>query len=131
MIKQNLWLTVIIVASLGVFFVACTDSKLSSGDSVAVKASAEFSDGERLFNNNCAGCHGAGALGTDRGPTFLSKIYEPSHHGDSAFRLAVKKGVRAHHWNFGDMPKISGISSGEVSQIISYVRWIQRENGIS
>lgn len=131
MIKENSWFTVIFVVVFGTFVVSCTDSKLSSEQTVRAEAPLEYADGERLFNNNCAGCHGIGAQGSDRGPTFLSKIYEPSHHADSAFRLAVKKGVRAHHWNFGNMPKISGVSSDEVSQIISYVRWIQRENGIS
>ena len=131
MIKRHLWLTAIFFVGFGVFLVACTDPKRSPEGGPVAKATAEFSDGEQLFNNNCAGCHGVGAEGTDRGPTFLSKIYEPGHHGDSAFRLAVKQGVRAHHWNFGNMPKIRGVSPDEVSQIISYVRWIQRENGIS
>ncbi len=111
--------------------VGCTDSELPLVNDPVVKAPVAFSDGEKLFKNNCASCHGAGAQGTDRGPTFISKIYEPSHHADSAFRLAVKNGVRAHHWQFGNMPKISGVSPDEVGQIISYIRWIQRENGIS
>jgi len=131
MLKQYLKDIVVFGVSFGFFFVACTDSTLPIGNGPVAKAPVEFSGGEQLFNNNCGGCHGVGAQGTDRGPTFLSKIYEPSHHGDSAFRLAVKKGVRAHHWNFGNMPKISGVSPDEVGQIISYVRWIQRENGIS
>jgi len=93
-------------------------------------APTELSGGEKLFNNNCAGCHGIGAAGTDRGPTFISKIYEPNHHGDAAFHMAVKRGVRQHHWHFGNMPKISGVAKEEVNQIISYVRWLQKENGI-
>jgi len=131
MLKQNLGLTVVFFMVFGTFIAGCTDSELPSGNDPVVKAPVEFSDGEKLFNNNCVACHGPGAQGTDRGPTFISKIYEPSHHGDSAFRLAVKNGVRAHHWKFGNMPKISGVSPDEVGQIISYIRWIQRENGIS
>lgn len=110
---------------------ACTDSDAPSPDEPVPAAPTEFSAGEQLFNNNCAGCHGKGAKGSDRGPTFISKIYEPGHHGDGAFHMAVKRGVRAHHWNFGNMPKISGVSQSEVDQIIGYVRWLQRENGIS
>lgn len=131
MFKQNSCFVVFFLVMIGMSFVGCTDSELPSANELVVKAPAAFSEGEGLFNNNCAACHGIGAQGTDRGPTFLSKIYEPGHHGDGAFRLAVKKGVRAHHWNFGNMPKIRGLSSEEVSQIIAYVRWIQRENGIS
>jgi hypothetical protein len=29
------------------------------------------------------------------------------------------------------MPKIEGISGGDVEQIIRYVRWLQRQAGIS
>ncbi len=116
---------------LGFWLSACTETASPPGLSASRPAPAEFAEGERLFTSNCAGCHGIGAQGTDRGPTFLSKIYEPSHHGDAAFHMAVKNGVRAHHWQFGNMPKISGVSPEELTQIISYIRWIQRENGIS
>ncbi len=114
-----------------IYISACSNSDTSGSDTPAPAAPSEFSEGEQLFNNNCAGCHGKGAKGTDRGPTFISKIYEPSHHGDGAFHMAVKRGVRAHHWNFGNMPKINGVSEEEVTKIIGYIRWIQRENGIS
>ena len=110
---------------------ACDVSEPPSSSVPPPSAPTEFAEGEKLFNNTCAGCHGSGAQGTDRGPTFISKIYEPSHHGDSAFHLAVQRGVRQHHWDFGNMPKISGISKEEVDQVIGYIRWIQRENGIS
>ncbi|HZR45270.1 MAG TPA: c-type cytochrome, partial [Candidatus Manganitrophaceae bacterium] len=76
-----------------------------------------------------AGCHGIGAKGTDRGPTFLSKIYEPNHHADASFRMAPQNGVRAHHWNFGDMPKIA-VSPEELNEIIPYIRWLQRQAGV-
>ncbi|HZR46102.1 MAG TPA: c-type cytochrome, partial [Candidatus Manganitrophaceae bacterium] len=51
---------------------SCDGPKSPSGP--APKAPAELETGEKLFNNHCAGCHGIGAKGTDRGPTFLSKI---------------------------------------------------------
>jgi hypothetical protein len=60
----------------------------------------------------------------------VHKIYEPSHHGDAAFQFAAAKGVRAHHWNFGDMPKLTGVTTEDVEQIIKYVRYLQRRAGI-
>ncbi len=113
-----------------IFLSACTDSGQSISTEPPPPAPSELSGGEKLFNNNCAGCHGIGAVGTDRGPTFISKIYEPNHHADPTFHMAVKNGVRQHHWDFGNMPKISGVAKEEVDQIIAYVRWLQRENGI-
>ncbi len=63
-------------------------------------------------------------------PPLVHKFYEPNHHGDMAFVLAAKNGVRAHHWKFGDMPPVKGVTQGDVLNIVAYVRALQRENGI-
>jgi mono/diheme cytochrome c family protein len=91
---------------------------------------AEFQVGETKFNSSCAACHGKEAAGTDHGPPLVHKIYEPNHHGDPAFQRAVANGVRAHHWEFGNMPKIEGVTPEDVDQIVKYVRWLQRQAGI-
>lgn len=91
---------------------------------------AEFQVGETTFNATCAACHGKQAAGTDHGPPLVHKIYEPNHHGDQAFQLAAANGVRAHHWEFGNMPKVEGVTPGDVDQIVKYVRWLQRQAGI-
>ena len=90
----------------------------------------EFKKGEFLFNTHCAKCHGRAAVGTDLGPPLVDKIYEPNHHGDSSFHRAAQIGVRAHHWSFGNMPPVAGVTSREVDSILKYVRWLQREAGI-
>lgn len=87
-------------------------------------------DGGQLFADNCARCHGEMADGTDLGPPLVHRLYEPGHHPDFSFQNAVKNGVIAHHWEFGDMPPVAGLSEGEVTQIIAYVRDLQREGGI-
>ncbi len=86
--------------------------------------------GQRLYAKNCAACHGADLKGSDKGPAFLHPVYEPSHHGDAAFQMAVKYGVRAHHWKFGDMPPVAGVSPDDVAHITAYVRHSQRQIGI-
>lgn len=88
--------------------------------------------GERAFNAVCAECHGDNAAGRQgKGPPLVHKIYEPSHHGDMSFHLAVQNGVRAHHWSFGNMPSQSGLTKSDVSAIVTYVRELQQENGIN
>lgn len=86
-------------------------------------------EGRILYADNCAQCHGEDLRGTDHGPSFLSPIYEPGHHGDGAFLLAVQNGVRAHHWQFGDMPPVEGLSADDVEAIVAYVRETQRTEG--
>ena len=94
------------------------------------KSTGVVAEGSSLFEENCAACHGEGAVGTDQGPTFLHRVYEPSHHSDMAFQLAVQNGVRAHHWKLGNMPPIEGIGESEIEKIIAYVRSLQKAHGI-
>ena len=75
-------------------------------------------------------CHGANATGIEQGPPLLHKIYESGHHPDASFQRAVKQGVMSHHWRFGHMPPVPGISRKDVAKIIVYVRELQRANGI-
>lgn len=92
---------------------------------------AEAQGGKALFGENCAGCHGKNAAGQEGvAPPLVHKIYEPGHHADGAFLLAVTRGVRAHHWPFGDMPHVEGLTRRDVAQIVNYVRTLQTANGI-
>lgn len=87
--------------------------------------------GEALFNDNCAGCHGVNAAGqAGTAPPLIHRIYEPNHHGDGAFFRAAQNGVRQHHWPFGNMPPISDVSENEIAMIVTYVRELQRANGV-
>ena len=99
----------------------------AAAESPIPKAPPALAKGETLFNARCAQCHGVGARGTAQGPPFLDKIYAPDHHADSAFYRAPELGVRAHHWRFGDMPKLSGVMREDLDQIIPYIRWLQKE----
>jgi mono/diheme cytochrome c family protein len=92
--------------------------------------SAAAQAGQVVFEDHCAKCHGPNAAGSSLGPPLIHKVYEPSHHGDIAIRLAVRRGVQAHHWNFGDMPRI-GLSDEQTQHVIRYIRELQRANGIS
>lgn len=95
-----------------------------------LSANAEI--GKLAFGAKCAACHGANAAGQDGvAPPLVHKIYEPSHHGDASFLLAAKNGVRAHHWRFGNMPPVEGVTDGDVKMIVAYVRELQRANGIN
>lgn len=86
--------------------------------------------GKMTYDAKCASCHGLNAAGTDKGPTFLHRVYHPGHHGDGAFYLAPKRGARAHHWPFGDMPPVKGITDAQIEKIVHYIRELQRANGI-
>ena len=139
---KSVWLGTIVLFC----FVGCSDgqgetsSKHASHDGtvqeivvsreVSKPVPDEFKAGEERFNELCARCHGTAGRGTNMGPPLVHKIYEPSHHADFAFMRAAMQGVRAHHWKFGNMPKVSEATPDDVTQIIPYVRWLQRQAGI-
>jgi mono/diheme cytochrome c family protein len=120
-------------AGLCLLLLAATPA-CSQGDAPAKSAAgtvpAELQAGEAKFNANCAACHGVGGVGTSQGPPLVHKIYEPNHHGDAAFQRAAAQGVRAHHWEFGNMPKIDSVTPADVDQITQYIRWLQKQAGI-
>jgi mono/diheme cytochrome c family protein len=97
---------------------------------VEPKPGPDINLGRMNYEARCATCHGKTGGGTDRGPTFISRIYHPGHHGDAAFLIAPKQGVRAHHWGFGDMPPVPGVTDAELQSILRYVRAVQKANGV-
>lgn len=99
---------------------------------VPEKLSQNAQIGRKAYQANCAACHGINAVGQDGvAPPLVHKIYEPNHHGDESFQRAAAQGVQAHHWRFGNMPAVEGITRGEVTLIVAYIRELQRANGIN
>ncbi|CUH67739.1 putative bifunctional cbb3-type cytochrome c oxidase subunit II/cytochrome c [Thalassovita gelatinovora] len=87
--------------------------------------------GQRAFDAKCASCHGADAAGQKGvAPPLIHKIYEPGHHADMSFLMAAQRGVRSHHWPFGDMPPVEGVTDADVKMIVRYIREVQQVNGI-
>lgn len=86
--------------------------------------------GKSLYEKNCASCHGQWAGGSDQGPPLVHRLYLAGHHGDAAFYRAAKTGATAHHWKFGAMPPVTGITDAELARIVPYVRWVQQQNGL-
>ncbi len=107
---------------------ACGGSGLASQATTTVDAGL-VALGSELYQGTCAACHGADLRGTAAGPSFLSIVYEPGHHADAAFVLAVRNGVRAHHWPFGDMPPVEGLRDDDIAAITAFVRERQQIEG--
>lgn len=132
--KRRLFGALAIVAALvgGYFFL---ESLKESGSATAASVnipdlSVQAQAGERAFGQNCAACHGKNAGGSEQGPPLIHNIYNPGHHSDQAFYLAVQNGVRSHHWPYGNMPPLRHVQPKMVADIISYIREVQKANGI-
>ena len=107
---------------------AGSDDKAGTGTS---SASDLIAEGERLYAETCAVCHGSDLEGSETGPPFLSPIYAPNHHPDEAFYAAVADGVQPHHWDFGAMPAQPSVSADEVAAIVAFIRAEQEAAGIT
>jgi cytochrome c len=91
---------------------------------------ADLERGREVFGANCAACHGESARGTTAGPPLVHEVYVPSHHSDAAFHRAVRAGSPQHHWEFGAMAPVPGLSDQDIVDVTAYVRDLQRAAGI-
>ena len=114
-----------IAATAGMLMIGC------GGQSQAPPPAVDVAAGQRAYDTTCAACHGPAGRGTAQGPAFVDRIYKPSHHADAAFAIAVRQGVAAHHWSFGDMPPQPDVSATELAEIVAYVRALQVAAGIT
>lgn len=128
-LSQLLWMSALVIL-LGATQACSQNGAEPKATGTLASAPAELRDGEQKFNVNCSTCHGGGGVGTSQGPPLVHKVYEPNHHGDAAFQRAAANGVKAHHWQFGDMPKINAVKPEDVDEIVKYVRWLQKQAGI-
>ena len=129
---STLWIGSAVVVAAGLLIWQAQKSSAPEG-TVKVRVpglTAQGQAGQAVFESNCMACHGKNAGGSGNGPPLIHKIYEPGHHADFSFVMAVKRGVRSHHWRFGNMPPISGITDAQIAQVTNYVRELQRANGI-
>jgi len=119
----------LVLAAL-VLAASCGTADDSDGNDPSA-AAGDLESGQMLYEASCATCHGNDLRGTEQGPPFLDATYAPNHHSDEAFFAAVANGVQPHHWNFGPMPPLEGLTDDDVGAIIAYVRAAQEQDGIT
>jgi mono/diheme cytochrome c family protein len=108
---------------------ACGGGEAADGSGIPEQDGELVARGAELYQAKCAECHGSDLRGTDKGPSHLSRVYEPGHHGDAAFFLAIRRGSPAHHFQFGDMPPVEGLTDDDITAVTAFVRERQRVEG--
>lgn len=86
--------------------------------------------GQVLYEKYCSQCHGARLDGSDEGPPLVHPYYRPSHHTDGAYYRAVLNGSRQHHWDFGDMPAVTGMTQKKMDALLPFIRYYQQQKGL-
>ena len=100
---------------------------LSVQASEDVEIPFHLAKGQLLYEKYCSSCHGVSLEGTDEGPPLIHPFYKPSHHGDKSFYRAALKGTKQHHWNFGDMKPVEGMTRKKMDSVVPYVRYYQQQ----
>jgi putative heme-binding domain-containing protein len=77
--------------------------------------------GQRVFDSNCAGCHGLDGRGGDKGIDILDKLAD---HTDSKLRSIIAKGITGT-----SMPAFPELNQQQVRNIIGYLRSLQGSAG--
>jgi cytochrome c len=135
-LKTPLTLVVLGTAAVATYLLWPTNSTAQAGEPIVQvqlpqSFSADAKRGETAFVERCSACHGINAVGqVGVAPPLIHKVYEPSHHGNASFVRAAFVGVMQHHWPFGSMPPVEGVTELEIKNIITYIRELQRANGI-
>jgi cytochrome c2 len=107
---------------LSAVFAAAT---VSAADEIEIPF--EMARGQLLYEKYCSSCHGLQLDGSDQGPPLVHPFYKPSHHSDKSFYRAVLQGTKQHHWNFGDMKPVEGMTPKKMDAVIPFVRYYQRQ----
>lgn len=128
--RPTTFVGILLFAMLSMGLLTTPFQSIAASGSKAERMPFRLAIGKKRFEQSCASCHGQQVMGSDKGPPLIHKYYEPNHHGDASFFRAVSSGVKQHHWRFGDMPAVSGVSPRDTQQIINYVRWLQQQKGI-
>ncbi len=126
-VSTGVWVVVAVILVIGTLLGLRLGEE---GPAAAERDPEVVAAGQELFVASCAVCHGVDLRGSQTGPPFLLPTYAPNHHGDEAFQRAAASGVPPHHWNFGPMPPVPGLSRDDVSKIVAYVRSVQEAEGI-
>lgn len=107
------------------FLISVSAAPAISAESIEIPFS--LAKGQLLYEKYCSSCHGLQLNGSDKGPPLVHPFYKPSHHDDKSFYRAALKGVKQHHWNFGDMPPVPGMTPGKMDRVVPYLRYYQRQ----
>ena len=100
---------------------------LSAQASEDIEIPFHLAKGQLLYEKYCSSCHGLKLDGTNEGPPLIHPYYKPSHHGDKSFYRAALNGTKQHHWNFGDMKPVEGMTRKKMDSVVPYVRYYQQQ----
>jgi PQQ-dependent dehydrogenase (methanol/ethanol family) len=112
--NRFLWLLAASVSCL-CFLFAQQDVPEAQKNPFAASASAREA-GRKVFDSACQGCHGAGALGSERAPALAGGSLKHGNADGEIFQN-IRAGIRGTA-----MPSFAQLSTEQIWQVVSYLR---------
>jgi mono/diheme cytochrome c family protein len=88
-------------------------------------------DGEQVYSDYCAACHGADFEGTTQGPSHLDPAFDPELTTDADYEAAIREGAETEDFEFVRMPPIRSLDDQQIADVIAYIRRVQEERGFT
>jgi mono/diheme cytochrome c family protein len=115
---------------VGLLLAACDSSRSGGGSAFPGfdpgPAPADLRRGEIVYNSYCLSCHGRFGRGEGLGPPLLDSAYLRDRLPDEGLADAITQGARQRLWAFGAMPPVKRVTGSDLTQVVQYVRWLQR-----
>ena len=91
------------------------------------KVPDKFVIGQAKFHEVCANCHGPDAMGGSKAPKLMQVKFVSSNFSDQSIARTILNGS-----NSGAMPSQKRkVSDREINEIIKYLRYSQKEAGLT
>ena len=91
------------------------------------EVSGEFRAGQSQFNKVCVNCHGPDAMGGNRAPSLIQERFSISKYSNENIAQIIINGS-----NSGAMPSLKNrVSEKEIEEITKYIRYLQKESGLT
>ena len=83
--------------------------------------------GQTKFHELCANCHGPDAMGGNKAPKLIQEIFSSSVYSNESIAMTITNGSSS-----GVMPSMKGrVSEKGINEIIEYIRYAQRDAGLT
>ncbi len=82
-------------------------------------------DGQALFDANCAVCHGPAGEGAAGAPPLTDPAYLPDQLSDAEVADAIRGGVSDVRDGYGAMPAFSNLDEEQIAALVEVVRELQ------
>ena len=113
------------IAAAALLAGACGGSDESASDTTGPP---DIDEGEQVYADRCAACHGRDFEGSAQAPSQLDPHFAPEVTSDEDYRRAISEGADVAELDYTAMPALN-LGEQQITDVIAYIRSVQEERG--